>query len=84
MDAAAIVHFAAISGTNLGLYNVTPPVAPILYLPCRIGNVTIDKVRRPALTFILSGRIPVAIATTYCPDLSLWLPRRLMPRMFAR
>lgn len=76
------VHFAAILGTNLGLGNVTPPVAPILYLACRIGNVTIDKVMRPALTYMLLGTIPVVIATTYWPDLSLTLPRLLMPKLF--
>ncbi len=76
------IHFAAILGTNLGLGNVTPPVAPILYLACRIGNVTIDKVMRPALTFMVFGTIPVVIATTYWPDLSLWLPKLLMPQLF--
>lgn len=76
------IHFAAILGTNLGLGNVTPPVAPILYLACRIGNVTIDRVMRPALTFMLFGTIPVVIATTYWPNLSLWLPKLLMPRLF--
>jgi len=75
------IHFAAILGVNLGLGNVTPPVAPILYLACRIGNVTIEKVMRPALTFMIFGTIPVLIATTYWPDLSLWLPRLLMPQI---
>lgn len=76
------VHFAAILGTNLGLGNVTPPVAPILYLACRIGNVTIDKVMRPTIIFLLFGTVPVVIATTYWPDLSLWLPKLLMPDLF--
>ena len=72
------IHFAAILGTNLGLGNVTPPTAPILYLGGRIGNVSIDQYIKPALTFMLFGNIPVIILTTYFPGLSMWLPRLLM------
>lgn len=74
------VHFAAILGTNLGLGNVTPPVAPILYLAARVGNVGIEKMIRPALIFMAFGAVPVVLVTTYWPDLSLLLPRLIMPR----
>ena len=72
------VHFAAILGTNLGLGNVTPPTAPILYLGGRIGNVPINEYIRPALVFMIFGNIPVILLTTYFPELSLWLPKLLM------
>ncbi len=72
------VHFAAILGTNLGLGNVTPPTAPILYLGGRIGNVPINAYIKPALIFMIFGNVPVIILTTYFPDLALWLPRLLM------
>jgi tripartite ATP-independent transporter DctM subunit len=72
------VHFAAILGTNLGLGNVTPPTAPILYLGGRIGNVPINEYIKPALVFMVVGNIPIILLTTYFPDLSLWLPRLLM------
>jgi tripartite ATP-independent transporter DctM subunit len=72
------VHFAAILGTNLGLGNVTPPTAPILYLGGRIGNVPINEYIKPALVFMIIGNIPIILLTTYIPDLSLWLPRLLM------
>jgi C4-dicarboxylate transporter, DctM subunit len=42
------VHFAAIIGTNLGLGNVTPPCAPILYLGGRIGGASFEDYVRPA------------------------------------
>ncbi len=74
------VHFAAILGVNLGLGNVTPPMAPILYLAGRVGNVTIDEMIKPALTFMIFGAVPVLLVTTFWPDLSLWLPRLIMPR----
>ncbi|MBA7630518.1 C4-dicarboxylate TRAP transporter large permease protein DctM [subsurface metagenome] len=72
-------HFAAILGTNLGLGNVTPPTAEILYLSARIGNVTIDKMIKPALIFMVCGALPVVLITAYWPDLSLFIPRLVMP-----
>jgi tripartite ATP-independent transporter DctM subunit len=75
------VHFAAILGTNLGLGNVTPPMAPILYLAGRLGNVTIDQMIKPALIFMIFGAVPVVLITTYWPDLSLWLPTLVMPKL---
>jgi len=71
-------HFAAIMGTNLGLGNVTPPCAPILYLAGRIGNCRFDEMIKPALTFMFLGCLPVVLVTTYWPDLSLFLPRLIM------
>ena len=69
------LHFAAITGVNLGLGNVTPPTAPILYLGGRIGNCPIEKYIKPALILMWGGMLPVLIATTYWPELSLFLPR---------
>jgi len=72
-------HFAAIIGTNLGLGNVTPPCAPILYLAARIGNVPFEKVIKPALIFMVFGSVPVVLITTYWPNLALFLPRLVFP-----
>jgi tripartite ATP-independent transporter DctM subunit len=72
------VHFAAIMGTNLGMGNMTVPMAPILYLGCRIGGVTIDKVMVPSTMFLIFGSLPVVLITTYFPDLSLFLPRLIL------
>ena len=72
------IHFAAILGTNLGLGNVTPPTAPILYLGGRVGGVQIDEYLKPALIFIVFGFLPIILITTYVPNLSLFLPRLIM------
>ncbi len=69
------LHFAAILGVNLGLGNVTPPTAPILFLAGRIGKCQIEKYLKPALILMIGGLLPVVIATTYWADLSLFLPR---------
>ena len=75
------IHFAAILGTNLGLGNVTPPTAPILYLAGRIGKCKFDELITPAVIFMIFGAIPVVLLTTYFPCLSLWLPHILMPKL---
>jgi len=75
------IHFAAILGTNLGLGNVTPPTAPILYLAGRIGKSKFDELITPAVIFMVFGAIPVVLLTTYFPFLSLWLPHLLMPKL---
>lgn len=69
------LHFAAILGVNLGLGNVTPPTAPILYLAGRIGKSPIEAYLKPGLILMFGGLLPVVIATTYWADLSLFLPR---------
>ncbi len=69
------LHFAAILGVNLGLGNVTPPTAPILFLAGRIGKTPIETYIRPSLILMFGGLLPVVIATTYWADLSLFLPR---------
>ncbi len=69
------VHFAAIVGVNLGLGNLTPPCAPILYLAGSIGHSTIDEYIKPALILMWGAFVPVLAVVTYWPDFSLWLPR---------
>jgi TRAP-type C4-dicarboxylate transport system permease large subunit len=75
------VHFAAILGTNLGLGNVTPPCAPILYLAGRIGKCKFDELITPAVIFMLFGEIPVILLVTYFPVLSLALPHLILPKL---
>ncbi len=71
------VHFAAIVGTSVVIGANSPPVAPILYMACRIGKVKIHEIMKPALIFMLFGALPVMLVTTYWPDLSLFLPKLL-------
>lgn len=69
------LHFAAMMGVNLGLGNVTPPTAPILYLAGRIGNCKIEHYIKPAMVLMYGGMLPVVLLTTYWPNLSLFLPK---------
>ena len=69
------LHFAAITDVNLGLGNVTPPTAYILYLGGRIGKCPNEKYIKPSLILMYGGMLPVVIITTYWPRVSLFLPR---------
>ncbi len=72
------IHFAAIVGTNLGLGNITPPCAPLLYMAGSVGKAKFHEYLKPTLRFILLGHLPVVILVTFIPDLALFLPRLLM------
>jgi len=68
-------QFAAIIGTNLGMGCMTPPCAPLLYLGARVANTDMKNMLKPAMIMIIFGMLPGVLATTYWPELSLWLPR---------
>lgn len=72
------LHFAAIVGVNLGLGNITPPVAPLLFMSSAVaGNVPMQKYIGYLLKFIFFVNIPVLMLVTYLPNFSLFLPRLL-------
>ncbi|MCG2580473.1 MAG: TRAP transporter large permease [Marinobacter sp.] len=71
------VHFASIVACSVVIGANSPPVAPILYMSCRIGEVSIHKAVMPALAFIFLAGVPVMLVTTFVPELSLFLPRLL-------
>lgn len=72
-------HFAAIVGVTIGLGNVTPPVAPMLYLAGRVaGNLPLGEYLGPATRFMIFGHLPVIILVTYIPALSTTLPHLIL------
>jgi C4-dicarboxylate transporter DctM subunit len=70
------IHYAAMFVTNMAIGSVTPPYASLLYLGMRIGKVEFMDIMPPVAVLIM-GYVPVMLATTYWPELSLWLPRML-------
>ena len=72
------VHFAAIVGVNLGLGNVSPPCAPMLFLAAGVSKLTLDRYVVPTMKFLVLGHLPMVLAVTFVPDLSLALPRRVL------
>ncbi len=69
------IHFAAIVGVNLGMGNITPPTAPLLYLAGRVADAEVKDMLKPTLALIIFAWIPTLILTTYVPQLSLFLPK---------
>ena len=76
------VHFAAIVGVNIGMGNITPPTAPLLYLSAQLNEVPVAQALKPTLMMILFAWVPTLIITTYFPQLSLWLPNAILGAQF--
>lgn len=72
------IHFAAVIAVNLGMANITPPTAPLLYLGSQITETPIAKMLWPTLVFIVFAWLPTLMLTTFVPSLSMWLPELLM------
>src|SRR5690606_2472539 len=72
------VQFAAIVGVNLGMGNVTPPTAPLLYLAGRLNGARVNETVYPTLIMLLFAWLPTLLLTTYVPGLSLFLPRLIL------
>lgn len=71
------VHYASIVACSVVIGANSPPVAPILYMACRIGKVSIHKAVIPALQIIFFVALPVQLLVTFIPELSLFVPRLL-------
>lgn len=72
------IHFAAIVGVNLGLGNVSPPCAPMLYMAGGVSKLSLDKYFFPTLKFLSLGHLPIVLIVTFIPELSLFLPKLLL------
>lgn len=69
------VQLAALMVMNLSIGRLTPPYASILYLGMRVCDVSFEEIMPPIIKLIVFAYLPVTIATTYIPELSLFLPR---------
>lgn len=68
------VHFAAIVATSVVIGANSPPMAPVLFMACRIGGVSAHQAISPAFRIMVFVALPVMILTTFIPALSLSLP----------
>lgn len=71
------VHFAAIVATSVVIGANSPPVAPILFMSCRVCNAPVHETVWPALKLMIFVATPVMLLTALWPDLSLAIPRLL-------
>ena len=71
------VHFAAVLAVNLGMGNITPPVAPLLYFSSRIIDAPLKEMLKPTLVYFLFAWIPTLLLVTFVPQVATWLPALL-------
>lgn len=74
------IHFAAIVGVNLGMGNITPPTAPLLYLGAQVTKVSVRELIGPTMIFILFAWFPTLLLTTFVPQVALFLPDLLLSK----
>lgn len=68
------IHFAAIVGTNLGLGNISPPCAPLLYMAGGVTRQPLSTYVGPTMKFLLLGHLPMVFIVTFVPPVALYLP----------
>lgn len=68
------VHFGIILVLNLCIGLCTPPVGTILFVGSGIANISVSKVVKPLMPFLLI-MIIVLFLITYIPEISMYLPR---------
>ncbi len=71
-------QFAAIVAVNLGMGNVTPPTAPLLFVGGHLAGARIDEMMPTALIMIVFAWIPTLIVTTYVPGFATFLPNLIL------
>ena len=71
------IHYASIVACSVVIGANSPPVAPILYMACRIGQVPIHKAVMPAIALMALVGLPVMMVTSLVPQLSLFFPKLL-------
>lgn len=65
------IHFGAVLLLNLEIGMITPPFAVNIFVACKLGGSTMDKVLKHNILFCLLC-LPVLIATTFMPSLSMY------------
>jgi C4-dicarboxylate transporter DctM subunit len=70
-------HFGVVLVLNLMIGAVTPPVGVLMYIVCRIAQVSIVDFAREAALPILA-LIAVLMLITFYPPLVVWLPNLIM------
>lgn len=69
------VQFASIVACSVVIGANSPPMAPILYMSCRVCRASVLDAMRPALLILTLVALPVMLLASFFPELSLALPR---------
>jgi tripartite ATP-independent transporter DctM subunit len=69
-----LVHLGLIMVVNLSFGLTTPPVGTALFVACKVGKISMDKLIPPLLP-LLACMVVVLLGVTYWPEVYWWLPR---------
>lgn len=67
------IQFAMIMVLNLVIGLTTPPVGVCLFVASSIGNISLERISKACLPFMMVSLL-VLMLVTYVPEVSLWLP----------
>ena len=70
------IQFGVMAVLNLVIGLTTPPVGVCLFVASSIGNVSLTKISKAVLPFLLVS-LGVLMLVSYVPAISLWLPSLL-------
>lgn len=70
------VQFGIMLLLNLSIGLITPPVGNVLFVGCAIGNISVERMSRSLIIFLIPMVI-VLLLITFVPAISLGLPRWL-------
>lgn len=69
-----VVHFGAFMVIGLVIGLITPPVGSVLFVICGISKLSLFRLTRAIIPFILL-EVAVLFLVAYIPSLTLWLPK---------
>jgi len=67
-------HFGLIVCLNLVIGLITPPLGVVLFVTSAINNISVEKLAKAVMPFVLAS-VVVLMIVTYLPDLILFIPR---------
>ncbi|MEW6622324.1 MAG: TRAP transporter large permease [Bacillota bacterium] len=68
------IHFGLIVCLNLVIGLITPPLGVVLFVTSAINDISVERLTRAIVPFILASII-VLFVVTYLPDMVLYIPR---------
>lgn len=71
------ILFGVIMVVNLAIGMITPPLGVNLFVSCGIGKISLERISKAVLPFLVAMIIALMIIT-YIPDISMFLPRMMM------
>jgi C4-dicarboxylate transporter DctM subunit len=71
-------QFGVIVFMAIGIGSCTPPMATNLFIAARIARCDVREIIKPLIPMLVFVALPVMIAVTFIPQLSLWLPNLIL------